>query len=124
VSKPTTEFIVDGWVSGTSGRFTILGRCGDEPIHVGDVFDAVFRYKPRRYPDELGLEPIRDVEHCASLRVESISAYQESLDELGQGMTGSLVVSGEGLGHIAPGWVLGAKNGTTSNSVGTNGTHA
>jgi hypothetical protein len=123
VTKSTTEFIVDGWASGDSGRFTVIGRCGDEPIRVGDVFDAVFRYKPRRYPDEMGLDPIRDVEHSASLRVESISAYQESLDELGQGMTGSLVVSGEGMGTISPGWILGARNGTTPSPIESNGTH-
>ena len=124
MTKSTTEFIVDGWVPGNSGRFTIVGRCGDEPIRVGDVFDAVFRYKPRRYPDEMGLEPIREVERSASLRVESISAYQESLDELGQGMTGSLVVTGDGMGQISPGWVLGASKGTTFGPSESNGYHA
>jgi hypothetical protein len=124
MTKQTTEFIVDYLVSGESGRITVIGRCGDEPIQIGDVFDAVFRYKHRRYPDELGLEPVREVEWPASLRVESISAYEQSLDELGQGMTGSLVVSGEGMAQVSPGWVLGAQNGASFRSTESNGTHA
>ncbi len=124
MTKPTSEFIVDGFATGESGRFTIIGRCGDEPIMVGDVFDAVFRYRHRRYPDEMGMEPVREFEHPACLRVESISAYQHSLDELGQGMTGSLVVSGEGSGCISPGWVLGAKRATEFHRAESNGTHA
>ncbi len=123
MTKATTEFIVDGWVSGESGRFTIIGRCGDEPIRVGDVFDAVFRYKHRRYPDEMGQDPVREVELPASLRVESISAYQRSLDELGHGMTGSLVVSGEGMGRVSTGWVLGARDGATARPIEANGFH-
>ena len=123
MTKATTEFIVDGWVSGESGRFRIIGRCGDEPIQVGDVFDAVFRYKHRRYPDEMGQDPVREIEYPASLRVESISAYQRSLDELGQGMTGSLVVTGDGMGRVSTGWVLGASNGEISRPIETNGFH-
>lgn len=106
------QFIVDGFVHGE--RFTVVGRCGDRQIHVGDVFDAVYRYKRRRYPDELGDEPIREIEKPASIRVVSIHAYQRCLQTLGEGMTGSLTIEGDGLQHLAPGWILGQRSETLS----------
>jgi hypothetical protein len=36
-------FIVDGFVH--DEHFTVLGHCGDAPIHVGEIFDAVYRNK-------------------------------------------------------------------------------
>ena len=101
-------FIVDGFVHGE--HFSVLGHCGDAPIHVGEVFDAVYRNKRRRYPDELGNEPVREVEKPASIRVVCIHAYERSLKALGEGMTGSLTLEGEGLQCIAPGWILGRKS--------------
>jgi hypothetical protein len=97
------QFIVDGYVPGE--RFTVVGRCGDMPIHVGDTFDAGYRYRHRRYPDELGDEPIREVEKPSAIRVISIHAYERCLQTLGQGMTGSLSIEGDGLEYIAPGWI-------------------
>lgn len=108
------EFFVDGLVTGDSGRFTVIGRCGDEPIRLDDRFTAVIRYKPRRYPDEIGEAPIRTAEEAASLRVICIHAYDRSLSMLGQGMTGSLVVEGDGLQHVTPGWALGTANRDTA----------
>ena len=102
-----SEFLVDFVVTGESGLTTAIGRCGDEPIQVGQIFDAVYRYKPRRYPDQLGDAPVREVENTAGLRVVCIHAYELSLPLLGQGMTGSLVVEGEGLDLVVPGSVLG-----------------
>jgi hypothetical protein len=100
--------IIDGFVQGE--RFNGVGRCGDAPIHVGEVLDAVYRNKRRRYPDELGDEPVREVEKTASIRVLCIHAYERSLKPLGEGMTGSLTLEGEGLQYIAPGWILGRKS--------------
>ena len=102
------EFIVVGLVQGDP--FTVIGRCGDVAIHVGDVFDAVYRYKHRRYPDELGNEPIREAEKPATIRVLCIHAYERSLVALGEGMTGSLTLEGDGLEYLAPGWILGRKS--------------
>jgi hypothetical protein len=101
-------FIVDGIVDGES--LTVIGRCGDAPIHVGEVFDAVYRNKRRRYPDELGDEPIREVEKPAAIRVVCIHAYEKSLTTLGEGMTGSLALDGDGLQYLAPGWILGRRS--------------
>jgi hypothetical protein len=80
---------------------------GDVPIRVGDVFDVVYRNKRRRYPDELGDEPVREVEKPAAIRVVCIHAYGRSLEMMGRGMTGSLAIEGEGLQYLAPGWILG-----------------
>jgi hypothetical protein len=101
-------FIVDGIVDGES--LTVIGRCGDAPINVGEVFDAVYRNKRRRYPDELGDEPIREVEKPAAIRVVCIHAYEKSLTTLGEGMTGSLALDGDGLQYLAPGWILGRRS--------------
>ena len=101
------QFIVVGVVDGE--QLTVLGRCGDAPIHVGEVFDGVYRYK-RRSRDELGDEPVREVEKPAAIRVVCIHAYERSLKALGEGMTGSLTLEGDGLQYIAPGWILGRKS--------------
>jgi hypothetical protein len=106
------QFIVAGVVHGE--RFTVIGRCGDRPIQVGDVFDAVYRYKRRRYPDEMGDEPVREIEKPAAIRVASIHAYERCLQALGQGMTGSLSLEGDGLQYLAPGWILGSRTETPS----------
>jgi hypothetical protein len=102
------QFIVDGFVHGE--QFTVLGWCGDVSIHVGDVFDLVYRNKRRRYPDEMGDDPIREVEKPVTIRVVGIHAYERCLKTLGQGMTGSLTLEGEGTQYLAPGWILGQKS--------------
>lgn len=107
------QFIVDFLVRGE--RLTVLGRCGDLPIHVGDRFDAVYRYKRRRYPDELGDEPVREVEKPAAIRVASIHAYDMCLPTLGESMTGSLTIEGDGLQYLAPSWILGRKSANPPN---------
>src|SRR3954454_9237184 len=101
MAKKQLEFIVCGFIQGQ--HFTVLGRCGDAPIHVGEVFDAVYRYKRRRYPDELGDEPVREVEKPAAIRVVCIHAYERSLKTMPEGMTGSLTLEGDGLQYLAPG---------------------
>jgi hypothetical protein len=106
------QLIVDGYVPGE--RFTVVGRCGDMAIHVGDAFDAVYRYRQRRYPDELGDDPIREEEKPADIRVISIHAYERCLQTMGEGMTGSLTLEGDGLQYLAPGWILGRKTESSS----------
>jgi hypothetical protein len=105
MSTNPIEFIIDDFARGE--HFTAIGRCGDEPIRLGDEFDAIYRLKKRRYPDEMGDEPIREEERPVSLKVSCIHAYGRSLPLLGQGMTGSIAVDGRGTELIAPGWILG-----------------
>ena len=106
--KNELQFIVVGVVHGV--QFTALGRCGGVPIHVGDMFDAIYRHKHRRWPDELGDDPVREVEKPAAIRVVCIHAYERSLKMLGQGATGSLALEGDGLQYLAPGWILGRRS--------------
>ena len=101
------QFIVVGVDHGE--QFTVLGRCGDLPIHVGELFDAVYRYN-RRSRAQLGDEPVREVEKPSAIRVVCIHAYERSLKALGEGMTGSLTLEGDGLQYLAPGWILGRKS--------------
>ena len=101
------QFIVVGVVHGE--QFTVLGRCGDLPIHVGELFDAVYRYNLRSRA-QLGDEPVREIEKPAAIRVVCIHAYERSLKALGEGMTGSLTLEGDGLQYLAPGWILGRKS--------------
>jgi hypothetical protein len=108
VNNKELQFIFDGFAD--VGRSIALGRCGDVPIHVGDVFDLVYRNKRRRYPDEMGDDPVREVEKPAAIRVVGIHAYEMCLDTMGEGMTGSLTLEGDGLQYLAPGWILGEKS--------------
>ncbi len=103
-------FVVVTHVDAPGERVIVVGRCGDVLIHVGELFDIVYRNKRRRYPDELGDDPVREVEKPAAIRVVCIHAYGQSLKALGQGMTGSLTLEGDGLQYIAPGWILGRKS--------------
>jgi hypothetical protein len=107
MTQRSSQFLIKGVVEGESGRLTVIGRCGDEPIDVHDFFDVVFRNKKRKFPEESGQDPVREEERPVKLRVECIHAYEQSLRQLGQGMTGELVLEGEGRNLIAPGWILG-----------------
>lgn len=112
--NPTTiEFIVAGLVSDGGEMLQVVGRCGGEMIRVGDRFDAIYRYRRAQSLDDYGAEPIRDVERPASLRVVAISGLDRPLSLLGQGMTGSLTIEGEGVEDVAPGWVLGLRGHAT-----------
>jgi hypothetical protein len=109
MNQRNPEFIIKGIVEGESGRLTVVGRCGDDPVDVNDVFDIVFRNKQRRFPEESGQAPVREEQKSIRLRVECIHAYDRSLRQLGQGMTGSLVLEGDGRDCLEPGWILGTQ---------------
>ena len=99
-------FLVEGTVEGEQNH--VIGRCGDSPVRLGDVFTMVCRYRRRETLEDFATPP-EVLKSCpVSLRVTGIQAYGRSLDELGPGMTGSLVLSGEGMGRIGPGAVLEA----------------
>lgn len=100
----TIGFIVNGVVEGQSGYYHAMGRCGDQPIRVGDVFDVVHQARHAAGVDAGELSDARTVH----LRVERIQAYQRKLEELGSGMTGTLDLSGQGLEFVTSGCVLGS----------------
>lgn len=89
------EFIVNGFLEGFAGELQVIGRCGDAPIRVGEVFDRV--------RDKM------DGELPVKLEVAAIHAYGRLLTELGVGMTGTLDVRGEGVELLRPSSVLVVK---------------
>ena len=108
MSEAKRQFFLDGYVTGMSGRHTVIGRNGDVPIRLGDIFTVVARYHPRRYPDDYDKRPEVEAKKDVELRVRWLHAYDQELDELGEGMTGSVALEGEGAEHLGPGWVLEA----------------
>src|SRR5206468_9301044 len=68
---------------------------GDAPIRVRDSFVAIRDYSPRRDGDGIQIDygPPRTVR----LVIESIEAYQRSLDFIDGGMTARLTLRGDGL---------------------------
>ncbi len=107
------EFMVDAIEEIEPNQWRVVGRCGDIPIRIGDRFDRVFCYKPRQYPEESGCPPVREITKKIGMSVLRIHAYQRSLPELGQGMTGLLVIEGEGADLIQPDWILGSVDEVT-----------
>ena len=106
MNEPDLEFVVSEYVAGNPGSHTVIGRCGDRPIRLGDDFNLAFRAKHRRYPDEIGNRLEREAERPVELRVEHIHAYGRCLEMLGQGMTGAIELSGPDAEKIEPGWTL------------------
>ena len=53
---------------------------------------------------------MREIERPAAIRVICIHAFERSIKTMGEGMTGSLSLEGEGLHFLAPGWILGRKS--------------
>jgi hypothetical protein len=97
-------FIVNGFVEGESGHFHVIGRCGDDPIRIGDIFDVI---RPSSHSSLLA-EGDAEGTRTIRLRVEHIQAYQRRLEELGSGMTGTIDLCGQGLEFVKPGSVLGS----------------
>jgi hypothetical protein len=108
MSEAKRQFFIEGYVTGVSGRHTVIGRNGDVPIRLGDTFTAVVRYRPRRYPDDFDKPPEIEMKKEVSLRVIWLHAYEQELDELGEGTTGSVALEGEGADRLGQGWVLEA----------------
>jgi hypothetical protein len=103
-TKTRAAFLVEGTVQGEQNH--VIGRCGDSVIRLGDIFTVACRYQPRQTLEEFNRPPQLLGSCPVSLRVLRIQAYGRNLDELGAGMTGSLVLSGEGMNRIGPGTVL------------------
>ncbi len=104
------EFIVVGTAPEEMGRITVIGRNGNRLIPLNETFDAMVRHRRRRIPEELGAEPVVEEERTIDVRVVAIHAYERSLEALGQGMTGSLSLEGQGVRWLTAGWVLTKRN--------------
>jgi hypothetical protein len=96
-------FIVRHTVPDTSGSVHVIGRCGDEPIRVGDTFSVL------HVPDRVAShEPSVSAARAVHLRIVGIQAYQKSLNELGGGMTGTIDLEGPGAESLVPDAILEA----------------
>lgn len=100
------EFHISGSVRGESGLLSIIGRCGDEAVRPGTKFRAIFRNKPREYPD--GLEAPPEVEECRDLcvTVKEVESYGKTVDVLPPNMTGVLRCIDSSVELVPGGWVL------------------
>ena len=77
------EFIVDGFVHGERfyRRSAVVATCRSTSA----TFSMrSIRNKRRRYPDELGDEPVREMEKPAAIRVVCIHAYERCLEDAGR----------------------------------------
>jgi hypothetical protein len=101
-TKPA--FHVSGMVEGE--RLHVLGRCGDCAIRLDDMFDHACLYKPREGLEEFANPPQLQDAGPVSLRVAAIHAYERELPILEAGMTGSLVLVGDGQNRVVPGTIL------------------
>ena len=108
-TKTKLVFLIEGTVEGEQAH--VIGRCGDSAIQVNDVFSLACHYQKRQSLEEFAKPPHLLASCPVSLRVLEIQAYGRRLKELGPGMTGSLVLVGDGMEKIGPGSVL---EGTSS----------
>lgn len=94
MSSRNIEFIV-GKVDRSKSQMRVGGRCGDLPIKVGDVFNIVYHYPPRKTLEDYGRHLDRIDERPTLLRVEKIRSYEHLWNELYPGMTGELELYGK-----------------------------
>jgi hypothetical protein len=94
-------FIVRHTVQDASGRFHVIGRCGDAPIRVGDTF-SVLHVPNGVANDKPSIGDARPVQ----LKIVGIQAYQRNLSELGGGMTASIDLEGSGADELVPDAIL------------------
>jgi hypothetical protein len=78
-----------------------MGRCGDEPIRVGDVFGVL--HVPERVAND---KPSVGTARPVHLKIVGIQAYQRNLNELGGGMTGTIDLEGSGVEGLVPDAIL------------------
>ena len=86
----------------TSKGATMRGWCGSEVIHVGDVFDTVYR-------EALHGEPPQRIESGkqAHLTVKAIRAYRRSINWLDIGMSAEIDFFGKGAEQLVRGEIMG-----------------
>ncbi len=94
------EFSIDGFV--TKDEIWVGGRCYRGPILTGDEFTKAFMYET----DEPFTEPRRSNEREILLKVVQIETYGRPVDELSEGLSGQLLVSGLGVAALRVGEVI------------------
>ncbi len=107
MNKKNIEFGVEFITERSGDRIGIAGRCYKGPIEIGDVFEAVYQYVPVKTLDDYARPSERIGETLVRLKVESMRAYGRSWQEIHEGLTAEMEVSGEGAELLKPGDVLG-----------------
>lgn len=101
------DFLIDSICMGENG-YSVKGVCNQDSVKVGSSFFKIYRYimKPTSegFFTITGKEYIRDIK----LQVKQIQAYRHTLDELYEGMSGELLLEGEGGEYIQEKDVLGS----------------
>jgi hypothetical protein len=104
MNEQTLEFAVVGVVDGeelfNEPYRAVIGRCGDVPIRLDDHFDAVVKYDEPKSIADYERDPIEVSRNRVDLTVKRIHAYGKDREMLERGMTGVLVLVGQGLGSI------------------------
>lgn len=99
----TSEFFVRDILKGRAGKTLVVGfPNGGAALCVGDQF--VVRYEiPRTLEDVLNERPKAEpINACAvSLTVMEIESMRALIQELPTGVTGALVLSGDGIEHVS-----------------------
>jgi hypothetical protein len=110
MSESAAEFVVVGEVEGTQlfdePYRTVIGRCGDLPIHVGDRFEFIVQFAQPETIADYENEPVEISREAISLTVRHIRAYERDRQLLDRGMTGSLVLTGAGIEKVSGGCTL------------------
>ena len=96
----------------SGARARVSGRCYSGPIDVGDVFSAVYELVVQPKGEEYG-PSLRSKSQLVDIEVKAITAYGRSLSTLDTGMTAELLLSGNGIDAIKPGYTLGYSIGDT-----------
>lgn len=93
------EFYVDS-ISIKDNVYYVTGVCDKGSVMIDTCFLQVYQYITERnskgFPVTTGKKYIRDIK----LRVKQIEAYRSTLEELPEGMSGELWLTGEGGEHL------------------------
>lgn len=91
-------------VGEVQGVFFVDGRCLQGPIHTGDTFTLIYKFA------DVNARTSKNDLAAVRLRVERLSAYRHSLDEIHTGLTARIELTGDpaDLNHVKPGSVLEA----------------
>lgn len=121
------QFVVAGIVDGQellrAKYCSVIGRCGQTPVRLGDRFDGVVRFDEPKSTQDYERPPKALAEEKVELAIQKISAYGRERTVLEAGMTGSLVLTGLGLDKLGAGCALmlsvpsAAKNGEAASQV-------
>lgn len=99
------QFVVED-CSRDGERLVVRGRCGDDPLHIGDQFLQVAEYEKPQTLADYGKPPVMRACRPTRLTVLSMWAYGRFWEELAPGLTAEVTLSGRAPEEIVRGNVL------------------